>query len=94
MELTDKELFDLIAAHGPWKTPMDAYRAFYLLGKAEGLKRAGEIALAHRGAAERSRRAKKMKVDPAAWPEISAEERGEDIAAEMIAAAIEAAKDA
>lgn len=47
MELTDKELFDLIAAHGPWKTPMDAYRAFHRLGfaagKAEGLKRAGEI---------------------------------------------------
>ena len=55
------------------------------------LQQAAEVAKAHKGSAAKKRIARGQRlsmVDEAAWPEITAEERGEDIAAEMIEAAI------
>lgn len=55
----------------------------------EALRRAAEVAAAHKGAAKRARLAKNMKrVPPEALYEIYAEENGEDIASGLIAAAI------
>lgn len=61
-------------------------------GYAAGLEAAAKVADAHKGSAEKRRKAKPWKPDPEALDEIRTEERGENIAAEMIAAAIRAMK--
>lgn len=59
---------------------------------ANGLERAAQIADAHKGSAAAKRAKQPWKLSPEALDEIRAEERGEDIAAEMIAKAIRALK--
>lgn len=54
----------------------------------QGLKDAAKVAKAHAGSAERSRLALKHDLGPAVLAEIRSEERGETIAAHMIAKAI------
>lgn len=61
--------------------------------KAATIERCAQVAKAHKGSAEKRRRANGRKYDEESLVEIRAEERGEDIAAEMIAAEIRALKD-
>jgi hypothetical protein len=64
-----------------------AIAAAHLAGRLEQAREDAEISMSHKGSA-RQERSKRRRIDPEAIDEILVEERGEDIAAEMIATAI------